>query len=417
MINKLPKWILLPCIFIALAMMGVESNHFSMGAPNEIHHSNDLNFNLIKEWVKDKRVVAIGESTHGLGEFFTTKSALIQYLHSELDYEVLAMEGGFGDINLAWSDIEKLSASDLVEKTLFGNFSCEEIAPLFTYIKNKSADSKALIYAGFDTQISGSYYEIYLDTICDFLKLAINIQEEFSAYAVMYQASFEPDSTNFIRYRDRYQDALEKIQDAVRENRSAIQKQFGLEELAIDIMLRSLDMQYKAVQYSFANRMNREYIPRGVEIRDSLMAENLFWLLDRFPDKKFIIWGHNSHIQKHGVLHMQTKWMGHYLKEVLGDDYFSIGLFAYKGKTYQHWTGETISFENTEEIAIENKMSKKGFKFSFQDFRNTASDHWTNQIVQALEIENGGPIQFIPSQRFDAGICIYESDIPTFIDR
>ena len=416
MINKLPKWILLPCVCIAVAMMGVErtDNHAD---PHEIHHSNDLDLNLIKDWVRDKRVVALGESTHGLGEFFTTKSDLIQYLHSELDYEVLAMEGGFGDINLAWSDIERLSASDLVEKTLFGNFSCHEIAPLFDHIKKNANNSKPLIYAGFDTQVSGSYYEMYLDSICSFLNLGIDIQEEFSAYSAMYQASFEPDSANFIRYRDSYQDALKKIKNAVMENKSAIQAQFRFGEGAIDVILRSLDMQYQAVQYSFADRMNREYIPRGVVIRDSLMAENLVWLLDRYPDKKFIIWGHNSHIQKNGVLNMQTKWMGHYLKDALGDDYFSIGLFAYKGKTYQHWTGETISFENREAIAIENKMAKKGFKFSFQDFRNTTADHWTHQTVQALEIENGGPIQFIPSQRFDAGICVYESDIPTFIKK
>lgn len=416
MMNQHFKWILQTCIFTAITLMSAEGLFYVIGESSEIHHSNDLELNLIQEWVKDRRVVALGESTHGLGEFFSTKSELVQYLHSELDYEVLAMEGGFGDINLAWSDVEKLSASHLVDRTLFGNFACEEIAPLFTYIKKTSPGSRPLIYAGFDTQVSGNYYEMYLDSICEYLDLGIDVKEEFSAYSSMYQASFEPDSTNFIRYRNSYQEALQNIRNALLKNRSAIQSQFGLEEQAIDIILRSLDMQYQAVQYSFANRMNREYIPRGVEIRDSLMAENLFWLLDRYPDKKFIIWGHNSHIQKGGVLNMQTKWMGHYLKEALGDDYLSIGLFAFKGNTYQHWTGETISFENSEETSIEYKMTKEGFKYSFQVFNGTASDHWTNQETQGLEIENGGQVRFVPSQRFDAGICIYESDIPTFVN-
>ena len=138
---------------------------------NELHASNELDFEIIKEWVKGKKIVAIGESTHGLGEFYTLKSELVQYLHKELGFEVLAIEGGFGDINLAWMDINSLDFLTLRNETLFGNFRCQEIEPLFKYIKAQSNSKTPLFYAGFDPQISGNYYKQYLDSICDHFEL------------------------------------------------------------------------------------------------------------------------------------------------------------------------------------------------------------------------------------------------------
>jgi erythromycin esterase len=385
---------------------------------NELKSSNEIDFDLIKEWVKGKKIVSIGESTHGIGEYFELKSEIVQYLHKELRYEVIAIEGSFADIHLAWDDIDNLDFLELRNSTLYGNFKCQEIEPLFKYLKENSKSEKPLLYAGYDPQIAGNYYEDCLDLICHHLKLDIDVETEFTAYSKMYQASREPDSTNFIKYRDGYKNVLTTIREAIAVNRTTLQEKMKLSHLKLDVILRSLDMQYVAVDYSYANMLNSEYMPRAIIIRDETMAENIKWMIDNmYPDKKIIIWGFNGHIQKGKSNNMSTKMMGQHLKEFYGDDYFSIGLFAYKGKAYQHWTQKSIEFENSDSTAIENIMKRDAYQYSFQRFDNTDPQNWTNNELTGYEIESMGKVSFVPSERFEAGICIYNADIPTFEKR
>ena len=382
---------------------------------HELTSSNEIDFQKIRDWVEGKRIVSIGESTHGFGEFYAMKSEIVQFLHKDMGYEILAMEAGFGEINLAWLNISNLDDLTLRDKTLFGNFRCSEIEPLFKYIKENSVLDNPLIYTGFDPQISGDYYTNYLDSICLQLKLEIDIDEAFNAYYTMYQATSEPDSTNFIKYRDSYQSTLVNLKKAIIDNKKTLSEAMNLGELELQIILRNLEMQHKAVDYSYANRMNPEYTPQGTIIRDQLMADNISWIMENlYPDKKIIIWAHNAHIQIGGINGHETKLMGQHLKDAYGDNYFSIGLFAYKGKVYQHWTGNSIAFENSDSTSIEYKMKNDNLKYSFQKFGNTDVKDWTNKEVSAFEIENGGKVNFVPSDRFDAVISVYSGGMPTF---
>lgn len=123
----------------------------------ELEPNGVYDFSKLKDILKNKRIVALGESSHGLGKYYEMKSALAIYLHKELGYEVLAMEGGLGDINLAYSDIDTLSPKNLRDYTLFGNFKAKEVDTLFNYIKETSTSKRHLLYGGYDTQFSSNY--------------------------------------------------------------------------------------------------------------------------------------------------------------------------------------------------------------------------------------------------------------------
>ena len=86
-----------------------------------LDEDGSYDFTVLGEIIGDKRVIALGESSHGIGDFYTLKSELIQYLHQEKGFEVLAMEGGLGDINLAYSNIDTMSTKQLQDNTLFSN--------------------------------------------------------------------------------------------------------------------------------------------------------------------------------------------------------------------------------------------------------------------------------------------------------
>jgi len=383
---------------------------------NELHFSNKIDFELINEWVEDKSIVAIGESSHGIGDFYSLKSEIVKYLHSELGFEVLLIEGGLGDLGLASMDMKNLSALELRNKTLYGNFRCKEIEPLFEYIKESSESISPLFYGGYDSQTSGNYFKSRVDSICRHLKLNIDIKQEFDNYYKMYQASFEPDSTNFIKYRNSFQNIVKVIKSTIEKERDFLNKTMNISNLELKIILRNLDLQYRAVDYNYANRMNSENMHQAIIIRDKLMAENLQWIIENlYPNKKIVVWGYNGHIQKgKSIGYQETKMMGQYLKNVFGGDYFSIGLFAYQGKAYQHWTGESIEFENSDSTSIEYKMKRDNYKYTFQKFGKKDTKNWVNGETTALEIESNGIVSFVPSERFDAAICIDSVGIPTF---
>ena len=55
----------------------------------------DLQF--LKELWKDKKLVLLGEQSHGEGTVFEAKVRLIKFLHEEMGFEIVAFESGLYD--------------------------------------------------------------------------------------------------------------------------------------------------------------------------------------------------------------------------------------------------------------------------------------------------------------------------------
>ncbi|MEM8528877.1 MAG: hypothetical protein AAGG68_29850, partial [Bacteroidota bacterium] len=72
---------------------------------NTIQYQSEFDFSFLDEELSDKKIVALGESTHGVGEFYELKSKLIEYLYTKLDFNLIIFESGFADINLAWDEV------------------------------------------------------------------------------------------------------------------------------------------------------------------------------------------------------------------------------------------------------------------------------------------------------------------------
>jgi erythromycin esterase len=174
--------------------------------------------------------------------------------------------------------------------------------------------------------------------------------------------------------------------------------------------------------YMFAASYNLAYGRRwdGFALRDSLMAENIKWLLTEvYANKKVIIWAHNSHTEKSGVENGYIKKMGQYLREQHLNNYYTIGLFAYSGVAYQFWTRKTIPLDQADSSFIEHRLISTGKHTPFLDLsliRKTPDNSWAYKLIRAFEVENGGIINFIPTKRFDALVVAKESKAPVYND-
>ncbi|MEZ4779165.1 MAG: erythromycin esterase family protein [Flavobacteriaceae bacterium] len=382
---------------------------------SEISVNNNYDFSEIKKAIGSKRIVAIGESSHGLGEFYRLKAALVAYLHKEMGFEVLAMEGGLGDINLAFSHIDTLNFEQLRDETVFGNFRAAEANSVFQYIVNQSKTPQKLYYTGYDTQASSSYLVKTLRPLLEPYNknLSDSLQYKFWGYGASFRAGNQGDSINYYKYQKLFLDAAKDSEEIIKKNKEDIIQKRHISEFQYTIILRALNMFQKSYNLSFTNRYD------GTAVRDELMAKNVKWLIDSiYPNKKFIIWAHNVHIEKQPVENnWGIKWMGHYLKEWYPQEYYALGLFAYEGNTYQHWTQEVTPFLNNGKKALEKKFFETGKSISFlniEQITKTNETQWLFEPLSGFELENGGTIDFIPTKRFDGIINVSHSEIPTY---
>ncbi|MFT5890115.1 MAG: erythromycin esterase [Dokdonia sp.] len=380
----------------------------------ELQPDGAYDFSQLKEVLKDKRIVALGESSHGLGKYYEMKSALAIYLHKEMGYEVLAMEGGLGDINLAYADIDTISPKNLRDYTLFGNFKAQEVDTLFSYIKETSTSDKPFVYAGYDTQFSSNYF------ITKIVRLLAPINKTMSdsfgtriySFQKSFQAARNNDSLGYIKHRDIYIKNATDASALIQEKKDSLIQSKTLSTDEYLVIQRTLDMYVRSTDLSYEDRY------MSYQLRDELMAENLIWLLEEvYPDKKIIVWAHNGHVEKNSAEGYNLKLMGHYLKENYKADYYSVGLFTYEGDIYQFWTGDTIPFKNNDSTAIEKRFFNTHKEISFLDLseiQQTTSTQWLFETTTGFELENGGTIPFIPTDRFDAILSIKTSGIPTY---
>lgn len=111
---------------------------------------SDLQF--LAPLLAGRRIVQLGESSHGVAEFNLVKVRLIRYLHEELGYDVIAFESPFVACERAQRHSTRLSPADLMRACIGEVWQTEEVLPLFEYIKETQRTARPLFLAGFDIQ-------------------------------------------------------------------------------------------------------------------------------------------------------------------------------------------------------------------------------------------------------------------------
>lgn len=403
-----------PYLFLFLSLCIACATQKSTSTTHTTDEAPTDKFDQLRTWIGDAKIVALGESSHGIGEIFTLKAELVEWLHREMDFDVLMMESGIVDIALSTSKLSDIDAKTLRDETLFANFQCAEILPLFEHIMQVSKTENPLHYAGYDIQISsGTTYEL-LDSITTLLGCELSFSDAYRHYGLMFRNAYGQDSSIFLSHQDSFQVGIARIQQKIYAAKDQVASSYNLHPEIVEIITHNLAGLLESVDFYFEERLNAEYVYKSIELRDELMYQNIEWLLENYyPKKKIIIWAHNSHVENANTAGRLTQWMGHHLKRKYQEDYFSIGIFARQGESYQHWTRDTISFDNSSEVNIEQLMYIDDETVSYQ-ILDDCTPTWLCDTVAAFEVENTGNVNFVARDRFDAAIMIPRGSIPTY---
>ena len=403
------KYILL--LFVFSLLVSCQKPKKELTVSSYLPISNDFSF--LKEVLKDVKVVALGESSHGFGDMHGLKANIVKYLHKELGYDIFVMEAGYGDVGLSWHNVGLSESKQLLNGSAYPNMRSEEILPLFDYIKKQKEADKPLQYKGIDSRLSGLAFTFRFRHVLKKLEPKV-IQDSIQKGLDEYYKTFEvlDNQEEWQGYMDRFLGAVDLGKTILEEGREYINELEIVEDEEVDILIRSLEMMAKSADYKFG-----EDYTRGLYLRDSIMAYNVMSIVDENPNAKIILWGHNGHIEKGPGVGDNMQWMGHHLKEKYKDKYYALGMYAKSGYIYQTSAKKVSNFDISDPAYIEHKLQTTYGSNVFLDLPAYDSNDksWYNSPIFGYELEAGGKVNFVPSKRFDGVLLLEKTKAPKYL--
>jgi erythromycin esterase len=295
--------------------------------------------------VKDKRVVMIGESSHGTHEFYEWRSAISQELITNHGFQFVAVEGD-------WPACEELGQfiSRRTHKTLKQAMAAFSRWPTWMWANEEVArfsewarrEENPVGFHGLDV------YSLF-DSMSRVIEQVEKIDPGLAAQAREYYACFEPFQQN----EKQYLQSLFKLDEGCREEAiSALQKILVYQVSRIEKTDRDL---FDAIQNARIVVNAEEYYRAMLKgdseswnVRDRHMMDTLTLLMNHYgPQSKCIVWAHNTHIGDYRATDM-VRWgqvnIGGLAREQLGvKDVALIGFGTYRGSVIasRAWDGPT----------------------------------------------------------------------------
>jgi erythromycin esterase-like protein len=371
-------------------------------APENVNFS-DLQF--LKPVLQNKRVVLLGEQLHSDGSTFLAKSRLVKFLHQELGYEVLCFESGLYDTWLMQQQFKK--DGKLYPETALWQFwaSSSQTEHLWQYITQEMQREKPIHLAGFDIQFATGNMDndTYKTLLSDYLQkkeITLSHYPQFSQLLTYFQNNswvwnFKPVTQDSITVE------LAQIIEKINSTPTITQE----DEVYVRY-LQGIKQWYWLVRNYPQGNLQR------LHIRDSLMADNLQWLINSvYSDKKIIVWAANMHVMQYDFRNNADNYtsMGSYIKQKFPNSSFSICFTSFgrinpAGQLFQtgsrraleyklHQLNMQYAFINFNELQDDSFLKKEIFLRVNQDIN--MSGKWSNMIDGLFYIDTMQNIKYI----------------------
>ncbi len=285
--------------------------------------------------VKDKRIVALGEQTHGAGNVFALKSQLIQYLHQYHDFDLFVLESGMYEVDRLWqlaSEGESLKA--LASGNIFYMYAkSEEVTPLFNYINKQITSEKPLTLVGFDSQHTGALSNknlvADLESNLAQTKSKLISLASWPIFKRKLQQVLDLSTTRFIAQEEQqFFSLLQRVQGIFKENDNGF---------------------WHRIAVGLEAQANRQWGLK--DERSKEMGENIKWLAQQHPNKKILVWAHTWHLTKKGNSGINA---GNVLSDHFGDEYYMVHFTGNKGSFLDFIDMKIKPVKETKSPSVEN---------------------------------------------------------------
>lgn len=365
--------------------------------------------NLLDTYFQEKRLIGLGESTHGTHEFFEMRHRLIRYLVENHGFNTVFMEADYANSLLINEYINGAggNAKDAVNNLGLWPWITYEVVELVEWLKqyNDSNPLSTVEFVGVDVQ--------KLD------ETVKRLEHLLAKYELPGRQDSIIDATSFFKLSDKEVLELRAIE---------VPRYSG-----VDISKFSKEDSY---EYKWLLRHLTQILSEKLEkksrrgtYRDEMMAKNILDHLDENDKVKGMFWAHNGHVANLFNDKKNKGVAGGFLKKRMGDGYFILGQEFDSGsfnavtkpedysKDYSDWKLKEVEVDESPSGSIAAHYRSIDHPILFIPFDELPIDltpymnfigavYWTNKNGEASEYlrrNNHG------RDAFDAIILIKES--------
>lgn len=379
---------------------------------------SDLEF--LETVIEDRRLVQLGESSHGVAEFNRIKVRLIKYLHQEMGFDVIAFESGMFECFETDAKYADLSPQQMIQ-AVFSVWRTEEVLELFEYIVQTKTTDRPLTLAGFDLQLSGDWtwrHRLLQEMVSTYdPDFAQELFTADSLFVVNQNALDVPTMRSYVLDNEENLTRIYTLLGAIlQDNMADLSRRFG-EESPLPMLMRQVAesmVTYIEFWIDEANEMN---------IRDKAMAANVEFLMnDLYAGKKIIIWTHNTHLRHRNHLVKESydgnlRSMGTWLYDKYADEIYTVGFFMFTGRAAYN-DREIYDVASHAPDSLEEILHAAGHVNTFVDLKHqtiTAANDWMSSDIvgKTWGLED---LTFVPQQQFDGLILVKTATPPAYLD-
>jgi erythromycin esterase len=280
--------------------------------------SDHADLACLKGLVGDARVVALGEATHGTKEFFQMKHRILEYLVTEMGFNMFAIEATWPESNLM-NDYVQTGAGDaarLLAGLYFWTWNTQEVLDMILWMRSHNKNpggAPTVSFAGFDMQ----FPRMAIDNVVAYLQ---KVDAAAMSEATTRYAAYRPYQDQFTGYSS----APESVKTSCRENLADVYESLAGHHQVY--AAKTSEKEFAIALRSARVAIQAEAFYSGVGSRDQFMAENAQWLLNQgAPGSKIVLWAHNYHVST------QSYTMGNYLRSAYGHTMVVFGFDFYRG--------------------------------------------------------------------------------------
>lgn len=364
--------------------------------PGKYSKIDNNNYSFLDTILKNKKIVLLGEQSHGDGATFDEKVTIIKYLHEKQKYNIIAFESGMYDQYKAFEEYSKKKASmEIFDQSILDIWSdTKAFQNLLLYIEERAKQKDTIKILGFDSQEGILFSNHFMNDLTELIKnRKINIpknsltriEKAFVFRELESIANNKKDST------DLYQD-FNVLVNALKEIKNPTFHEKMMKQVVIS---KISDVNFEIIQLQ-----NQKIAVQNP--RDEQMSKNLIFLSEMYPNEKMICWGASYHfsknidqteftevtesyLQKQSDIELKTTGftdyipgegakllegalpMGGFLKNYFKDEIYSIAFSSYEG-SYGRVDSKTFPILTPPENSIEKQNVNKGYSKSFFEF-------------------------------------------------
>ncbi|MHC5202757.1 erythromycin esterase family protein [Myroides sp. LJL119] len=274
----------------------------------------DLSF--LKQDLKDKQLVLLGEYTHMYGSIFQSKARLVEFLHQELGFTTFAIEAPM-------YDIYKLGQGPLNEQDFKNSiYSVWSSSKDFQRVVDYLVDNNLKVI-GFDSQFLSS--DPFLEDFLNYLdQNQIQLKVDPDDFALVLEGVLEnfkldQDDLSFKRVENQVKQIIKSLENKPYSEQNWYWIRFSKSLLSL------IQDAYDYESYEATT----DFVNSHYNNRDKQMADNLLEYVQKNPQEKIIVWADNIHVmydtsQSSRQNTREFKSMGSHLKNALKDKVYSI---------------------------------------------------------------------------------------------